>query len=67
MGLTMATWDEIQQARLSEVLDLQMVHKRLLAAREQGVEPDPADVEVARSVAATGYGGIDRVNAPDDY
>jgi hypothetical protein len=63
----MATWDEIQQARLSEVLELQKVHKRLLAAKEQGIEPDPADVEIARSVAATGYGGIDRVNAPDDY
>jgi hypothetical protein len=63
----MATWDEIQQARLSEVLELQKVHKRLLAAKEQGIEPEPADVEVARSVAATGYGGVDRVNAPDDY
>ena len=63
----MATWDEIQQARLSEVLELQKVHKRLLAAKEQGIQPDPADAEVARSVAATGYGGVDRVNAPDDY
>jgi hypothetical protein len=63
----MATWDEIQQARLSNVLELQKVHRRLLAAKEQGIAPDPADVEVARSVAATGYGGIDRVNAPDDY
>jgi hypothetical protein len=63
----MATWDEIQQARLSEVLELQRVHKRLLAAKEHGIELDPADVEVARSVAATGYGGVDRVNAPDDY
>lgn len=63
----MATWEEIQQARLSEVLELQKVHKRLLAAREQGIEPDPADFEIARSVAATGYAGIDRVNARDDY
>jgi hypothetical protein len=63
----MATWDEIQQARLTEVQELQRVHKRLLAAKEQGVEPDPHDVEIARSVAATGYGGVDRVNARDDY
>jgi hypothetical protein len=63
----MTTWDEIEQARLAEVLELQKVHKRLVAAKAQGVEPDPADAEVARSVAATGYGGIDRVNAPDDY
>jgi hypothetical protein len=63
----MATWDEIQQARLTEVLELQKVHKRLRAAKEQGVEPDAHDIEVARSVAATGYGGVDRVNAPDDY
>ncbi|GAA1164553.1 hypothetical protein GCM10009630_73150 [Kribbella jejuensis] len=63
----MATWDEIAEARLADVLELQKVHKRLLAAREQGIEPDPHDVEIARSVAATGYGGIDRVNARDDY
>lgn len=63
----MATWDEIQQARLTDVLELQKVHKRLLAAKEQGIDPDPYDVEVSRSVAATGYGGIDRVNARDDY
>ena len=63
----MATWEEIQEARLREVLELQAVHHRLLAAKEQGVEPDPADVELARSVKATGLGGIDRVNARDDY
>jgi hypothetical protein len=63
----MSTWDEIQHARLSEVLELQKVHKRLLAAKERGVDPDPHDAEIARSVAATGYGGIDRVNARDDY
>jgi hypothetical protein len=63
----MAKWDEIQAARLRDVLELQKVHRRLLAAKEQGIEPDPADAEIARSVAATGYGGIDRVNAPDDY
>jgi hypothetical protein len=63
----MPTWEEIQEARLTDVLELQKVHKRLLAAKEQGIAPDPADVEVARSVAATGLGGIDRVNARDDY
>jgi hypothetical protein len=66
VGLIVATWDEIQEARLSEVLELQKVHHRLLAAKEQGVEPDPADVEIARSVGATRY-SIDRVNARDDY
>ncbi|GAA1559710.1 hypothetical protein GCM10009789_11340 [Kribbella sancticallisti] len=63
----MATWEEIQEARLSEVLQLQAVHHRLLAAKAQGIEADPADIEVARSVKATGLGGIDRVNARDDY
>ena len=63
----MATWEQIQEAQLREVLELQGVHKRLVAAKEQGIEPDPHDVEIARSVAATGYGGIDRVNARDDY
>ena len=62
----MATWDEIQEARLSEVLELQKVHHRLLAAKEQGVEPDPADIEISRSVSATGL-SVDRVNARDDY
>jgi hypothetical protein len=63
----MATWDEIQEARLREVLEVQDVHHRLLAAKEQGIEPDPADVEVARSVKAACLGGTDRVNARDDY
>ncbi|GAA0622011.1 hypothetical protein HPO96_28635 [Kribbella sandramycini] len=63
----MSTWEEIQEARLADVLELQKVHKRLLAAKEQGTAPDPADVEIARSVAATGYGGVDRINAPDEY
>lgn len=63
----MATWEEIQEARLRDVLEVQAVHHRLLAAKEQGIEPDPADVEVARSVKATGLGTIDRVNARDDY
>ncbi|WP_329005708.1 hypothetical protein OHA18_20210 [Kribbella sp. NBC_00709] len=63
----MATWEQIQEAQLCEVLELQGVHKRLVAAKEQGIEPDPHDVEISRSVAATGYGGIDRVNARDDY
>lgn len=63
----MATWDEIQQARLTDVLELQKVHRRLVAAKEQAIEPDPHDAEIARSVAATGYGGVDRVNARDEY
>lgn len=62
----MATWEQIQEARLTEVLELQGVHHRLLAAKGQGTEPDPADVEIARSVGATGY-SVDRVNARDDY
>ncbi|MFI5697451.1 hypothetical protein ACIA58_36675 [Kribbella sp. NPDC051586] len=52
---------------MSDVLELQKVHRRLLVAKEQGVEPDPHDAEIARSVAATGFGGVDRVNARDDY
>ena len=67
MGLTMATWEEIQEARMQEVLEVQAVHHRLLAAKEQGIDPEPSDLEVARSVKATGLGGIDRVNARDDY
>jgi hypothetical protein len=67
VGLTVATWEEIQEARLQEVLEVQAVHHRLLAAKDRGIDPDPADLEVARSVKATGLGGIDRVNARDDY
>jgi hypothetical protein len=63
----MVTWDEIQQARLTDVLELQKVHKRLLVAKDQGVDPDPHDAEIARSVAATGWGGVGGVNAPDHY
>jgi len=67
VGVTVANWEEIQEARLRDVLELQAVHHRLLAAKTQGTVPDPADVEVARSVKATGLGSIDRVNARDDY
>ncbi|MEV0789396.1 hypothetical protein [Kribbella sp. NPDC050459] len=63
----MATWEEISEARLRDALEIQRVHKRLIAAKAQGVEPDPHDAEIARSVAATGYGGIDPINARDDY
>lgn len=47
--------------------EVQAVHRRLLAAREQGVEPDAADVEMQRKIMQSPYWMFDRPWAPDDY
>lgn len=62
-----STWDEIAAARLAEVLEAQALHRRLCAAREAGVAPDPDDVEAAAILNASPYARFDRVNARDDY
>ena len=63
----MASWEEIEKVRLAEVLEKQALHRRLVAARKAGVEPDPADVEAAEKLNASPYRDFDRVNARDDY
>jgi hypothetical protein len=63
----MSTWDEIAAARHQEVLEKQALHRRLAAAKRDGVEPDPADVEEAERLNASPYAYFDRVNARDEY
>jgi hypothetical protein len=63
----MATWQEIEAARLAEVQEQQALHRRLLAARRAGVEPEPADVEAAEKLNASRFRRFDRVNARDEY
>jgi hypothetical protein len=44
----MTTWDEAEAQRcLAEAQAKQAVHRRLLQARDAGVDPDPADVAAA--------------------
>ncbi len=60
------SWHEDEAARcLAEVQEKQAVHRRLIAARNAGVEPDPADVAAAARWNASPYRDYDRVNAPD--
>jgi hypothetical protein len=63
----MTTWQEIEAARLAEVQEQQALHRRLLAARQAGLEPDPADVEAAEKLNASPFQHFDRVNARDEY
>ena len=47
--------------------EVQAVHRRLLAAKEQGIDPAPDDVEMNRRIMASPYWQFDRPWAPDDY
>lgn len=51
---------------LRHVQAKQALHRRLLKARRDGVEPDPADAEAAAEFDASPYAKFDRVNAPDE-
>lgn len=61
----MATYDE-DGTLLRLVQEKQALHRRLMRAKRNGVEPDPADVEAAAQLNASPYAGFDRVNAPDE-
>ena len=52
---------------LFDPAEVQAVHRRLLAAREQGVEPAPEDLEMNRRIMASPYWLFDRPWAPDEY
>jgi hypothetical protein len=62
-----ATWEEIEAARLAEVLERQALHRRLAAARQAGMTPDVDDVLAAIDEHASPYRDFDRINARDDY
>ena len=62
----MTTWDEAEAQRcLAEAQAKQAVHRRLLQARDAGVDADPADVAAAADWNASPYRDFDRVNASD--
>ena len=63
----MSTWEEIEAARLADVLEEQALHRRLLAAQEAGEEPDSADAEAAARLNSSPFRYFDRVNARDEY
>lgn len=63
--LPMATYDaDGTLLRLAQAK--QALHRRLVSAKRDGVEPDPGDVEAAARLNASPYAGFDRVNAPDE-
>jgi hypothetical protein len=47
--------------------EVQAVHRRLLAAKELGIDPRPEDVEMNERIMASPYWQFDRPWAPDDY
>jgi len=59
-------WEEIQAVHLKNVQNAQAVHRRILAAKDAGEEPDPEDLAYAAAYNASPYAGFDRVTAPDE-
>lgn len=60
------TNNEYEAAGIAHVQAIQALHRRILAAKDAGIEPDPADLEAAAAYNASGYRDFDRVNAPDE-
>lgn len=58
---------EYEAAGVAHVQAIQALHRRILAAKDAGLEPDPADLEAAAAYNASQYSGFDRINRPDDY
>lgn len=57
------------QPDLPETFDpaeVQALHRRLLAAKSRGEEPDPADAALAARVMASPFAMFDRPWAPDE-
>jgi hypothetical protein len=46
---------------------VQALHRRLLAAKDAGVDPDPEDLELKERVMASPYAMYDRPWAPDEW
>ena len=47
--------------------EVQALHRRLLAAKDRGEEPDPADAEMASRVMASPFAMFDRPWARDEW
>jgi hypothetical protein len=47
-------------------IEVQELHRRLQAARDEGIDPDPADVAAAGKINADPLAGFDRSWAPDE-
>jgi hypothetical protein len=48
-------------------LEVQALHRRLLAAKARGEAPDPDDLALRDRVVASPYALFDRPWAPDDW
>jgi hypothetical protein len=46
--------------------EVQVLHRRLIAARHSGIDPDPADVKMADKIKANPLAQFDRVWEPDE-
>lgn len=55
-----------QPSRPLSAAEVQALHLRLLAARDKGVDPDPADIAAAKEIDANPLAGFDRAWAPDE-
>jgi hypothetical protein len=62
----MPTRDEVEAELLASVQATQALHRRLVAAREACMEPDPDDVAEAQRLSESPYAYFDRVNVPDE-
>ena len=46
--------------------EVQALHRRLLAAKDRGEQPDPADLAMKERVMASPFANFDRPWAPDE-
>lgn len=58
--------EDVTTGPVSMVQQAQAVHRRILAAKDAGEDPDSADLEFAAAYNALPYAGFDRVSARDD-
>jgi hypothetical protein len=52
---------------IAKIQEIQALHKRILKAKDAGLDPDPADLEAAKRINEDPrYSTFDRVWAPDE-
>jgi hypothetical protein len=61
------TQPDSERPEIFDPVEMQALHRRLLAAKDRGEEPDPADVEMAARVMASPYAMFDRPWARDEW
>jgi hypothetical protein len=63
----MTTQHDPERPEIFDPAEVQALHRRLLAAKDRGEEPDPADAEMAARVMASPYAMFDRPWARDEW